>query len=94
MVGGVENDGRIEKWNDRKYFNFSNFCLVESGKVEGWKKWFCINLLISLLKNDSQLKQKSDSQLKIYLYTLVKKWWPIKTKKWQKKTKNSNHPIY
>ena len=32
LVGGVE------KWEDRKYFNFSHFCLVGSEKVEGWKK--------------------------------------------------------
>ena len=28
LVGGVE------KWEDRKNFNFSHFCLIESGKVE------------------------------------------------------------
>ena len=28
LVGGVE------KWENRKYFNFSPFCLVGSGKVE------------------------------------------------------------
>ena len=28
----------VEKWKNRKYFNFSLFCLVGSGKVEGWKK--------------------------------------------------------
>ena len=32
LVGGVE------KWENRKYFNFSHFCLVVSEKVEGWKK--------------------------------------------------------
>ena len=32
LVGGVE------KWEDRKDFNFPHFCLVESEKVEGWKK--------------------------------------------------------
>ena len=48
-------------WEDRKYFNFSLFCLVESEKMERWKKLVCINLLIyPLLKNDTQLKQKSD----------------------------------
>ena len=30
----MENGGRIEKWKDRKDFNFSHFCLVGSGKVE------------------------------------------------------------
>ena len=64
--------GMVEKWEDRKYFNFSPFCLVGSGKVEGWKKWICIN----------------------YSYIFVKKWWPIKTKKWQTTTKKKNHPIY
>ena len=28
----------VEKLEDRKNFNFSPFCLVGSGKVEGWKK--------------------------------------------------------
>ena len=32
LVGGVE------KWENRKNFNFSHFCLVESEKVDGWKK--------------------------------------------------------
>ena len=32
LVGGVE------KWEDRKDFNFSPLCLVVSEKVEGWKK--------------------------------------------------------
>ena len=30
----IENDGRIEKWENKKYFNFSHFCLVESGNVD------------------------------------------------------------
>ena len=34
----IENGGRMKKWEDRKYFNFPHFCLVGSGKVEGWKK--------------------------------------------------------
>jgi len=34
----VENGERMKKWNDRKYFNFFPFCLVGSGKIEGWKK--------------------------------------------------------
>ena len=34
----IENDGRMEKWEDRKDFNLSPLFLVESGKVEGWKK--------------------------------------------------------
>ena len=44
--GRIENGGRMKKWEDRKDFNFSHFCLVRSRKVEGWKKWVCINLLI------------------------------------------------
>ena len=27
--------GRVEKWKDRKKFNFPPFYLVESGKIEG-----------------------------------------------------------
>ena len=34
----IENSRRMEKWEDRKDFNFSPIYLVESGKVEGWKK--------------------------------------------------------
>ena len=34
----IENGERMEKWEDRKDFNFFPFCLVESGKVKGWKK--------------------------------------------------------
>ena len=37
---------RMKKWKDRKDFNFSFFFFVGNGKVEGWKKWICINLLI------------------------------------------------
>ena len=42
--------GKVKKWEDRKWwedgkgddkkdFIFFFICLVESGKVEGWKKW-------------------------------------------------------
>ena len=31
----IKNGGRMEKWEDRKDFIFSHFCLVGSGKVEG-----------------------------------------------------------
>jgi len=34
----IENGRRIEKWEDIKDFIFSHFCLIENGKVEGWKK--------------------------------------------------------
>ena len=37
MVGGWKSR-RMEKWKDRKNFNFPLFYLVGSGKVEGWKK--------------------------------------------------------
>ena len=33
--GRIKNGGRMEKWEDRKDFIFSHFCLVGSGKVEG-----------------------------------------------------------
>ena len=36
--GRIENGGSIEKWEDRKDFNFPPFCLVGSEKVEEWKK--------------------------------------------------------
>ena len=35
--GRIENGGRMEKWEDRKDFNFPHFCLVESEKVDRWK---------------------------------------------------------
>ena len=38
FYGKIENSGMMEKWDDKKYFNFSHFSLVGSGKVEGWKK--------------------------------------------------------
>ena len=44
--GRIENSGRVEKWEDKIFFNFPHFCLVGSGKVEGWKKWVYVNLLI------------------------------------------------
>ena len=57
----IENDGRMKMWENRKDFNFSLFCLVGSGKVEGWKKMSLNKFThIPLLKNDTQLKQKSD----------------------------------
>ena len=59
MVGGVE------KWEDRKYFNFPYFCLVETKKVKRWKKISLYKFnYIPLLKNDTQLKKKSDKQVK------------------------------
>ena len=33
--GRIENCGMMKKWENRKYFIFSHFCLVGSGKVEG-----------------------------------------------------------
>ena len=54
-----------KKWDNRNYFNFPSFCLVESEKVEGWTQWVRINLLIyPFLKNDVELKQKHDKQPK------------------------------
>ena len=44
----IKNDGRMEKWKDRKNFNLSHFCLVGSKKVKGWKKIVFINLLIHI----------------------------------------------
>ena len=38
LVGGVEKWEDRKWWEDRKDFNLSHFCLVESEKVEGWKK--------------------------------------------------------
>ena len=30
----------MEKWDDRKYFNFPPFCLVGNEKMKGWKNEF------------------------------------------------------
>ena len=55
----------MKKWEDRKYFNFSPFCLVGNEKVEGWKKMGLYKFAYTpLLKNDGQLKHKSDKQPK------------------------------
>ena len=35
--GRIKNSGRMEKWEDRKFFNFSYFCLVRSEKVSWYK---------------------------------------------------------
>ena len=35
--GRIENGEMMEKQEDRKNFNFSHFCLVDSEKVEGYK---------------------------------------------------------
>ena len=58
--GRIENGGRMEKWKDRKDFIFSHSCLVGSGKVEREKMSLNKFTHIPLLKNDVQLKQKSD----------------------------------
>ena len=48
----------MKKWEDKKYFIFSHFCLVESGKVEAWKKMSLNKFThILLLKNYAQLKK-------------------------------------
>ena len=55
----------MEKWENRKNFNFSHFYLVGSGKVEGYKKWVCQKLThIPLLKNDAQLKKNVTNKQK------------------------------
>ena len=38
LVEGVEKLEDRKQWEYRKDFSFSHFCLVESEKVEGWKK--------------------------------------------------------
>ena len=51
LVGGVE------KCEDRKYFNFFPFCLVQSEKNEGMKKVSLYKFMHTpLLKNDAQLQ--------------------------------------
>ena len=49
----------MEKQEDIKYFIFSPFCFVGSGKVQGWKKMSLNKFTyIPLLKNNAPLKQK------------------------------------
>jgi len=36
--GKIENCEMMEKWENRKDFNFPHFCLVRIEKVERWKK--------------------------------------------------------
>ena len=54
--GRIKNGEMIEKWEDRKNFNFSHFCLVGSEKVENIKNEFVTFTYIPLLKNNGQLK--------------------------------------
>ena len=47
----------IEKWENRKDFNFLHFCYIGSEKIEEWKKKIvCKFTNILLLKNNAQLK--------------------------------------
>ena len=61
MLGGVEKWDDRKWWDNGKDFNFPSFCLVGGEKVKGKKKWVCINY-IPLLKNNAQLKQKSNKK--------------------------------
>ena len=48
----------MKKWEDKKDFIFSHFCLVESRKVEAWKKMSLNKFThILLLKNYAKLKK-------------------------------------
>ena len=56
----------MEKWEDIKHFNFSIFCLVGSGKMEGWKKLIsypCHAIIIT-----SFLTRTMCGNLFIYMY--------------------------
>ena len=51
---GIENGEMIEKWNDKKYYNFLSLCLVE--RIEKWRDriyslYKFILIVISLLYN-------------------------------------------
>ena len=74
--------GVVEKWKDRKNFNFPHFYLVGGGKVEGWKKWVCINLPIYPFKKWFSTKTK----------TKQKKWQTTKKiSNYPNLLKNKNH---
>ena len=65
LVGEMENWENKKWWEDRKDFNFTHFCLVGSAKMEGYKKMSLNKFThISLLKNEVQLKPKSDQKKK------------------------------
>ena len=54
----------MEKWEDRKDFNFFPFYLVGNGKSGEMEKVSLYKFTHTpLLKNDDQLKQKSDKQV-------------------------------
>ena len=36
--GRIKNGQMMEKWENKKDFNFPHFCLVGSGKMKEWKK--------------------------------------------------------
>ena len=56
----------MKKWGDKKDFNSPPFYLVESGKVDGWKKYVYINFThIPLLKSDALLKQTKKKKKKV-----------------------------
>ena len=77
--------GRVEKWKDRKWW--------KDGKVGGWKSGRIKNILISLLFVRVKKWRDGKSEfVKIYSYILVKKWWPIKTSKWQTTKKKKKKP--
>ena len=62
----------MEKQKDRKDFNFSYFLFGWEWKNEGMKKVSLYKFTyIPLLKNDTQLKQKSDKQKKKKLITYI-----------------------
>ena len=70
----------VEKLEDRKNFNFSPFCLVGSGKVEGWKK------------KNKFIEIYSYTLIKKWLLIKIKKWQTNKKKK--KKNNNNNNNYY
>ena len=70
----------MEKWEDRKYFNFPPFCLVESEKVDGWKK-----------KKKKFAKTYSHTLIKKWCPIKTKIWQTQEKKNHPNLLKNNNH---
>ena len=70
----------MEKWEDRKYFNFPPFCLVESEKVDGWKK-----------KKKKFAKTYSHTLIKKWCPIKTKIWQTKEKKNHPNLLKNNNH---
>ena len=70
LVGGVEkwedrNGERMEKWEDKKDFNFPHLCLV--GRMEKWKDE---KLCYLFKKENGRIKNRICINLPLYPYLI------------------------